>query len=399
MKDVLIIAHFTQVPGEKGNGRFHYLAKILVEAGMEVEVATSNFSHKTKQKRDISEKELSEWPYKLTLLEEPEYKKNVSLRRFYSHYVMGRCLNEYLKSRKKPDVIYCAVPSLDVANVASKYAEDNNIRFIIDVQDLWPEAFKMVFNVPFISNMIFKPMEIMANNIYRRADEIVAVSETYVKRVLNVNKKVDKGLSVFLGTELKYFDKLAEENKVVKPEDEIWLTYIGTLGHSYDLSLVMKALSQIKKEGIHNLKFLVLGDGPLKEKFEDEAKQLGIYASFKGRLEYGEMIGYLKCSDIAINPIKKGTAASIINKVGDYAAAGLPVVNTQQSKEYRELISKTGSGINCSDSNYELVEALKLLYKDSKLRKEFGGKSRKLAEEQFDREITYAKILEQIRKK
>ncbi len=36
------------------------------------------------------------------------------------------------------------MPSLDVAKVAAKYAKENNIRFIIDIQDLWPEAFRMV---------------------------------------------------------------------------------------------------------------------------------------------------------------------------------------------------------------------------------------------------------------
>ena len=100
MKDILIIAHFTQVPGEKGNGRFHYLAKMLADTGMEVEVVTSNFSHKTKQKREISKEDFKKWDYKIALVEEPGYKKNVSLGRFYSHYVMVRNLKIYLKDRQ-----------------------------------------------------------------------------------------------------------------------------------------------------------------------------------------------------------------------------------------------------------------------------------------------------------
>ncbi|MBS5799855.1 MAG: glycosyltransferase family 4 protein [Clostridiales bacterium] len=394
--DILMITHFTQVPGEKGNGRFHYLANLLAEEGMNVEIITTQFSHRTKSMRNVTQQQLDELQYKLTMLKEPGYKKNVSLKRFYSHYIMGRSLKKYLKSRKKPDVIYCAVPSLDVASVASKYAEDNNIRFIIDVQDLWPEAFKMVFNVPIISDIIFKPMEFMANNIYRRADEIVAVSETYVNRALSINKKVDKGISVFLGTELTYFDKLAEENKVVKPEDEMWLTYIGTLGHSYDLGLVIEALSEVQKQGIHNLKFMVLGDGPLKHKFENQANELGINVEFTGRLDYAKMVGYLVASDIAINPIKKGTAASIINKVGDYAAAGLPVINTQQSEEYKALINTYKAGENI-DSKEKLITELMKLQDNKTLRVEMGMNNRKLAEEKFNRSKTYDVIKNMIK--
>ena len=29
MKDILIIAHFTQIPGEAGNSRFNYIAEII----------------------------------------------------------------------------------------------------------------------------------------------------------------------------------------------------------------------------------------------------------------------------------------------------------------------------------------------------------------------------------
>src|SRR5699024_1478517 len=124
---------------------------------------------------------------------------------------------KYLEKRKIPDVIYCTVPSLDVGYVAAKYSQKNNVRFIIDIQDLWPEAFKMVFNLPFISDFIFNPMKQKANYIYSKADNIIAVSRTYVDRGLSVNSKLKEGTSVFLGTDLQYFDILKKRNLVAKP--------------------------------------------------------------------------------------------------------------------------------------------------------------------------------------
>ena len=56
---------------------------------------------------------------------------------------------------------------------------------------------------------------------------------------------------------------------------------------------------------------------------------------FVGRKQYKEMIEYLANADIAVNPISKGAAQSIINKHSDYAASGLPVVSTQENKEYQ----------------------------------------------------------------
>lgn len=159
MKDILMVTHFTQVPGEKGNGRFHYLAEKIDKSKASVEIVTTSFSHRTKRQREVTEEQLKDINYKLTMLYEPGYKKNVSLKRFYSHYIMGKSLKKYLELRTPPDVIYCAVPSLDVGEAVAKYAKENNIKFIIDIQDLWPEAFKMVFNIPVFSNIAFLPMQ------------------------------------------------------------------------------------------------------------------------------------------------------------------------------------------------------------------------------------------------
>lgn len=396
MLDILIIAHFTQIPGETGNGRFHYIAEKIDKKNVTVEIVTTSFSHRTKCQRKVTKEQINNLCYKLTMLYEPGYRKNVSFKRFYSHYIMGKSFKKYLKNRKKPDIIYCAVPSLDAAIVAAKYAKENNIRFIIDIQDLWPEAFKMVFNFPVISDIIFYPFKRKADYIYKAADEIIAVSETYVNRALKVNKKCKKGNSVFLGTELNYFDKLAKENKLRhKPQDEIWLAYIGTLGYSYDLKCVIDALALLKDN--FNIKFIVMGSGPLSSKFKEYAKKRRIYADFMGRLSYGKMVGFLTACDIAVNPISRGAAQSIINKHADYAAAGLPVLNTQECGEYRNLISEYNAGLNCENNNSnDLAKKLEKLSKEKNLRITMGKNSRRLAEEKFDRDSTYPFIINKI---
>lgn len=396
LKDVLIIAHFTQVPGETGNNRFRYIAEKISKENTNVELVTTNFSHRTKKHRNISDEQRKNIGYKLTMLYEPAYYKNVSIKRFYSHFIMGLSLKKYLEERKKPDVIYCSIPSLDVAKVAAKYAKENNIPFIIDIQDLWPEAFKMVFDIPLINDVLYYPMKRKADYVYEVADEIIAVSKTYVDRALKKNKKCKSGYSIYLGTDLNYFDSIAQHNKFLgKPEDEIWLVYIGTLGYSYDLISVIDALKIVRDKGIDNIKFIVMGDGPLKSKFEKHARDKGIYAEFTGRLSYEKMAGILIVCDIAVNPIRKGSAGSVINKVGDYAAAGLPVINTQECAEYKELLIEYNAGFNCKNGDAkDISEKIITLYFNNELRRNMGSNSRILAEEKFNRENSYLKIIE-----
>lgn len=396
--NILIVAEFLgdiKNP-ETFNSRFLTVADMLLEKGHTVRIVTTDFVHHLKQHvSDVNKYKNCE----LVALHEPGYKKNVSLKRFYSHYMLSKELKNWLLKTEKPDVIYCAVPSLDFAYEAAKYAEKNNIKFVLDIQDLWPEAFEMVLNVPVISKMIFTPFRRRANYIYSVADEIVAVSQTYIDRALKNNKKCQKGTVVYLGTVLSKFDEYKKlKCQLQKKCNEIWLSYVGTLGHSYDIKMVMDAISQLKYKAYYEkLKFVVMGDGPLKNEFEKYANENSINVTFLGMLPYPQMVSVLCNSDIVINPIKKRSAGTIINKHADYAASGLPIINTQECEEYRNLVTDWNMGINCGCENSEDVAMqLDCLIRNEHKRNELGNNARKCAEEKFDRSNSYKYIISAI---
>ena len=268
---------------------------------------------------------------------------------------------------------------------------------MIDIQDLWPEAFQMVFHMPIVSNAIFAPFKNLANKAYSNADEIIGVSQTYVDRALLVNDKCKKGYSVFLGTKLETFDKNAVTNTVNKSSDEIWIGYCGTLGNSYDLTCVIDALALINTKGENAPKFIVMGDGHRKTESEEYAKKKSVETVFTGNLPYPQMCGMAKECDMVVNPIMKGAAASIINKHADYAASGHPVINTQECKEYRDLVDEYHMGFNCRNSDPEDMAAKILeLLDDAELRIEMGVNARKCAQEKFDRKNSYSRIIKVI---
>ncbi len=390
MKDVLIIANFCRDFSVNDNGRFMYLCKELSKNN-NVEIITSDFRHSTKTHK---EKLNTSWPFKITFLHEIGYMKNISIRRFYSHYTWGKQVKKYLKKRKKPDVIYCAVPSLTAPLMAANYCNNRNVKFIIDIQDLWPEAFKMAFHFPILSNLVFLPFNMIANHIYKKADKIIGVSNTYVSRGMRVNKKCNEGLSVYLGTNLNSFDEFCKSKKYIK-NDEIWLGYCGSLSTSYDLTVVFDALELLQSKRIEIPTFMIMGNGQKMEEFEKYAKKKKIKTVFTGRLAYDEMCAILSQCDIVVNPISHNAAQSIINKVGDYAAAGVPVLNTQECQEYRDIVESYNMGINCKNNDpADLAEKLEYLLENQNVRIQMGKGARKCAEELFDRAHTYQKIID-----
>lgn len=388
--DILIISQFGSTYSENDNDRFLYIAKKMC-INNRVEIVTSSFCHEKKNYRVTAQKE---WPFKITFLNEIGYKKNVCIKRFLSHFIWGINLKKYLKQRKTPDVVYCAVPSLTGPYFVAKYCKKNKVKFVIDIQDLWPEAFKMVFHVPILSDLMFFPFTYLANYIYKNADEIVAVSKTYVDRALRVNKKCSVAYPVFLGTDLEVFDNNVKHGNVEKDKKEIWIGYCGTLGSSYDLTCVFDALKKVKEKKGKAPKFIIMGDGPLLSQFKKYAANLDVDTVFMGRMPYDEMCSYISACDIAVNPIMAGAAQSIINKHADYVASGIPIISTQESEEFRRLIDKYKMGMNCTNGNVdELANAIMHLMDNFQERIIMGVNARRCAEEQFDRKQSYKKIV------
>lgn len=399
-KKVMIVAHFCDYGQENSNNRFNYLADFLEVHGYEVELVTSSFSHRDKAQR-VEEKSNNK-KYKTTLIYEPSYQKNISLKRlFISHHVMARNLRKYLKQCGRPDVVYCAIPSINVSEVVSEYAQKYSIPFAIDVQDLWPEAYRLILKNERLYRLATRTMEKRVNKVYRVADQIISVSDTYTGRVKSVNTKCDNPIMVYIGTERAIFDSAVQNYtpKYLKPDNEFWIGYCGTLGHSYDLTIVMEAIKMIAEHGTSNIRLMAIGSGPLEEKFKRKAAELGILCTFTGKLPYGQMCAQLNQCDIAVNPIAKGAMQSIINKHADYAIAGLPVVNTQECEEYRSLLMKYDCGINCEpESIVQIAEAILLLARNKNVCVTMRQNARKMGDEKFERSKTYEDILRGIQR-
>lgn len=389
---IIIIANFPSKLDGKLNGRFIYLADMLMKRGHKVEVIVSDFDHGAKKHRkDMGNK----YPFKLTYLHETGYPGNVSPKRLWSHYIWGLNVEKYLKNLPEhPDVLYAALPTFTAGRLAGKWCNKHNVKYVVDVQDLWPEAFKVAMKNPIIQ-VAFMPMEWIANAAYKAADRVIAVSDTYRDRALSVNKKCNEGLTVYLGNNGETFDYGREHYHVDKPDGEFWIAYIGTMGYSYDIKLAIDAIKRAEEKNLSKkVRFIGMGRGPLLEEYKDYAEKSGISYEFTGALDYEVMVGRMCSCDAVINCLRPGAAQSITNKVGDYALSGLPVINTQENLEYRKLVEDWNCGINCECGNVQdTANAIEKLVNNPSLCEEMGRNSRRLGEMKFDRRMTYLEIV------
>lgn len=401
MKKIAVITMGVRLNDEPGYTRFRYICEFLSGAGYEVDLITTTFQHWEKEQRNLAKIHQEDYPFNIKFIYEPGYKKNVDLKRIRSHRIAAKNLRTLLEKEGDYDLLYAEIPPNDVALAAAEYAKEKGIPFVVDVNDLWPEAMRMVLDIPVVSDILFYPLKRDAEKVYSLVSGVIGTSDEYRDRPFLHQKRNVPKETVYVGNELSVFDAGAEKNQeeVFKNEDEFWVTYAGTIGTSYDIKTMVLAAEELANRGLSNIRMKILGGGPLREELRALADVRQIFnIEFVGYAPYDKMAAYLKKSDVLVNSFVKKAPQSIVTKIGDYLAAGRPMINTCMSPEFREKVKKDGFGVNIMPEDVGiLADAIEELYENPEKCKKMGEKARRIAEEQFDRPQSYKKIEKMIR--
>lgn len=381
-----------------GLNRTSYIAELLAKEGYEVDLLTSTFQHWEKKRRNIVDPKYHELPYEVIFIEEPGYSSNINPARIYSQGVFSKNLRRYLERYGTDyDLIWCQIPPNNIAADAGSFAREHDIPFVVDINDLWPEAMKMVADVPVLSDFAFSGFQRDAAIAYASASAAVGTSHEYTHHCLQDIPH----LTVYVGGDIAYFDEGVERHtpSITKDDDELWVIYAGSLARSYDVATLIRACELaepvIAEELGMRLSLYILGDGPNRPGLEKLAEDIDAPAVFTGYVDYQIMAAYLKASDVLVNSLIKGAPQSIVSKIADYLCAGRPIINTGESQEFRDKCTQDGFGVNVEPENVaELAGAIIALAQDEDACDEMGMRGRRIAEEQFDRPVAYRAIVE-----
>lgn len=389
----------------RGYTRFKFLSELLVSLGYQVDLITSSFQHWEKAQRDCSKECYQNQPYRIVFIDEPGYEKNLDLARIRSHAQAAKNLKAHFNSKGGCyDLVYAEIPPNDVARVCAEFARDRHIPFVADINDLWPEAMRMVVDVPVVSDIVFHPFARDAKIVYKLLTAAVGTSDEYAARPATDRRAPYFRETVYVGNNLAAFDAGVEKyrDEVQKPPGELWVTYAGTLGASYDLKTLIEAGVQIAKQARYQpslsaIRVKILGDGPDRQELEALAASLDAPVDFLGYMDYEHMAAYLAVSNIVVNSLVKSAAQSIVTKIGDYLASGKAMINTGSSREFRMKVARDGFGVNVeAEDPKALADAIAELATHSSERKAMGAKARQVAEREFDQAQSYRVITDLI---
>ena len=385
MKKVLIVSLFGD-PLSNNNSRLNNVYDYI---DAECLIITADFDHGRKQYRT------GKGGRKAMYLHVPSYKQNLSCKRIYSHLWFAYRLYHYLHVLvEKPDIIYCAMPTSSAAFICGKFCKKYNIRFVIDVVDLWPDSLIPVNKWFRMFRCILYPWKFLTISAYRHANVILGESIRYVTVASQYNKDA-MTYPIYLGIDLKKNCELKEKSQIKLEKDplEIWICYGGSLGNSYDFETLLEAVKDIS-ENCH-YKLLFVGGGETQDYIEKRIKELGLNALITGEVSYGDYLKYLSYCDIGINIFKKDTLVVHSYKFNDYVASGLFVLNNLEG-ETAKIIEDYQIGLNFDYFENPLVEVLRDVCTHWDYYKNFRQNHSRLIDEKLEKEKIYKPILTEI---
>ncbi len=385
MKKILIVSLFGD-PLSENNSRSN---NIYDYAEADKWMVTADFNHGMKSYRK------GKTCRKVDYLHVPSYTKNLSIKRIFSHLVFARRLKYYLYHlAKKPDVIYCAMPTSSAAWVCGKFCRKNNIRFVIDVIDLWPDSLLPVKSVFKHLNFLLYPWKWLTIHAYKSADMIMGESCKYVEVAGKYNPEVPL-LPVYLGIDCQQITRFLQQSQILlhKPENEIWICYGGSLGNSYDFEILLQAVSELPEDCKYKLLFV--GGGERQQEVEQKIKEYKLNAEITGNLPYCDYLKFLSYGDIGINIFKRDTLVVHSYKFNDYVAAGLFVLNSLEG-ETAQVVEKYRIGRNFNFTIQPLGQVLREVCENWTEYRTWKKNNRHLITDKLDKTIIYPAVLKKI---
>lgn len=286
------------------------------------------------------------------------------------------------------DYVLCESPPLFLGISALRLAKRYKAKFIFNVSDLWPESAEKLglVNNKIMLGAAYK----LEKYLYKKSDLITGQTQGIVK---NIQHRFPDLITYWLpnGVDLSFFDPdnfdKSWRKKKGYDENDILILYAGIIGHAQGLEIILKAAEQLKSQ--KNIKFILLGSGPLKKELIQMRDQMKLEnVIFEDLVPKKEIPGIINSIDISLVPLKKLDIfkGAIPSKIFENCAMKKMLLLGVEGEAKELFIDEGEAGLffepEDPDSLKDQIE--KVVSKPEEI-KHYGERGREFVKEHFDR--------------
>lgn len=312
-----------------------------------------------------------------------------------SFYLLYSCI------RNKPDVLYLRQNSFPFFPII--LCKVLKIPSIVEVNGLVLDELKVNPNSQSFAYRVFSYLALRSEKFnYNHCDRIVSVTDKLKDELVRLySVPEDKIYVINNGANIDIFKPMDVDKTKAKLQLENSKKYICFVGHLaawQGVEFLIHA-SPLILEKCPEARFLIVGDGVMKDKLLETTSKLGLSDkfTFTGRIPYEQVPLYINAADVCVAPFIKERNSKIglsALKTYEYLACGKPIV-ASSIPGVKDLIESSGGGISVTpESPEDLAAAVVRLLSDEKTRAAMGRKGRRYVVDNHSWDGVARKILE-----
>ena len=376
------------------------LSNALIKKGHDVVLWSSDFDHFSKKHRFGGAKEIEySTRLKIKLVPSWGYNSHISIARLLDHMVLAYNLNKELKTQNVPEVAFIGYPPIETAWVLARWLKKNNVPFLVDIKDAWPDIFIAAMPRPLkkLARVMFAPQFMMMRKVLNWSTGISAPSQRYLSWCLSRSgrqqKKQDRVTpitapnTIFNKVELQKAEVFLDGLNI-KNDGTFRVCFIGTLNSNYDFKPVIEAALRLP------IQFVIAGEGPIYRNLIEVC----------GEIKNIKLVGWVDSvtsdriydrSNLAIAPYKDtfDFQLNITNKFYDAMLHGKPMI-TSLTGAAEDLLKNYKMGIQYNRNDVsDLTRVLSTLLNNSSLIRNLSENAINTYTNIYSSEIVYSELV------
>jgi len=274
------------------------------------------------------------------------------------------------------------------------------IPFVIEIRDLWPESIVALGTLK-ENSYIIKILNNIAKYIYHKSESIVVVTRSFKDYLINMGINKDKITIIENGFN---FERTLSPNKSIQTirneykinNDNFIVSYIGTIGMSHGIEVVIRAAEIIK-----DITFLIIGEGAEKNNLKKIIEEKEITnVIFLNHIDWQEIVNINQIISANLIHLRNLELFKTVipSKIFESMALKKPIL-AGLIGESLEIITKSNSGIQITPENPKsLVEGILFLKNNTEKAQKLGNNGFTLVSKRYNRKILAQQMIQSINK-
>jgi len=226
---------------------------------------------------------------------------------------------------KEPyDIIHVhSVPDFEV--FATLIPRLMGARVILDIHDIVPEFYASKFKVN-EQSFVFRCLLLVERMSIAYSNHVIISNHLWYEKITQRSVRPEKCTTIINYPDLSIF---ASRGEKAQANGDFVMCYPGTLNWHQGLDLAIDAVALLRDK-VPQLKFLIIGDGPDREKLKTMVREqhLEDRVELRGFVPIEEVAGTMAAINLGVVPKRKDSFGNeaFSTKIMEFMAMGVPVV-------------------------------------------------------------------------